>query len=564
MFISESNRTMVALGYRYDSFATLHGEAILAPKSFDLYCNTKKGRLRIIDGDECTFSLFRNETHTRSVAPMHFRAVSSRLSVMETPEGAFSLKGSIDSDYSISVDSARAKLGSSEVCGTYYQSWFPHNFRFLLRGDFLPTDVNNWFGSWWKSIWSDFRFDEVTPWADFSVSGDWLSSGSSTMTYGMARSQKLSYRDFAVSRSSVLVKTDSNQTSVRAILRHKEGQLKGNLSFPRRALPGEKMLSFDFNGDYPLNEGRRAFGPEVEKHLADFNATSLLCEASGAVFRPLKDASSENNQTHFKIKISTDQNASLWNVPVKHIHGGYVTYENLVTFGRFPSIGLGNGMATLDFKSEKQAANRILDFKFDLKGADQKAFISAFSKAKPFTAETRQLIDEYIAFAPDSEGKIDLRIQAKGPFEGFLQFAGTGHVRVIEKGLQKVNLLGGISERLDAINLPIPSGSFSFETLEIPFRLENDQVYSDNILLTGPLSKLEAAGRLNLVSGELDVTSRLKLIGNLKIPIVSNIISLADPLPKITEIRISGDWKNPKSEFVTPLDKILTPRKKGK
>ena len=68
-----------------------------------------------------------------------------------------------------------------------------------------------------------------------------------------------------------------------------------------------------------------------------------------------------------------------------------VTYENLVTFDRFPSIGLGNGMATLDFKSEKQAANRILDFKFDLKGADQKAFISAFSKAKPFTAKPDNL-----------------------------------------------------------------------------------------------------------------------------------------------------------------------------
>ena len=72
------------------------------------------------------------------------------------------------------------------------------------------------------------------------------------------------------------------------------------------------MLSFDFNGDYPLNEGRRAFGPEVEKHLADFNATSLLCEASGAVFRPLNDASGENNQTHCKIKISTDQKMLLY------------------------------------------------------------------------------------------------------------------------------------------------------------------------------------------------------------------------------------------------------------
>ena len=564
MLFSESNRTKVALGYRYDSLVTLHGEAILAPKFFDLYCNTKKGRLRVIEGNESTLSVFRNETHTRSVAPMHFRATTSRLSVMESPEGAFSLKGTIAPDYSISVDSVWTKLGKSEVSGTYSQSWFPHNFRFLLRGDFLPTDVNNWFGSWWKSIWHDFLFGEVTPWADFSISGDWLASGSDTTTYGMVRSQQMSYREFAVSRSSALVETDSNQTSVRAIVRHKEGQLKGDLSFPRNTPPGGKLLSFDFNGDYPLNEGRRAFGPKVEKYLADFNATNLLCEASGSIFMPLEDASGESNQTHCKIKISTDQNASLWNVPVKHIHGGYVSYENLVTSGRFPSIGLGNGMATLDFTSEKQASNRILDFKFDLKGADQSAFLSAISRAKPFTPETRKLIGDYVASDSDSLGKIDLRIQAKGPFEGFLQFTGTGHVRLIEKGLQKVNLLGGISERLDAIKLPLPSGSFSFETLEIPFRVESDQVYSDNILLTGPLSKLEAAGRLNLVSGEIDVTSKLKLIGNLKIPIVSNIINLADPLPKITEIRISGNWKNPTSEFVNPLDKIFSPKKKDK
>ena len=149
-----------------------------------------------------------------------------------------------------------------------------------------------------------------------------------------------------------------------------------------------------------------------------------------------------------------------------------------MTSGRFPSIGLGNGMATLDFTSAKQAGNRILDFKFDLKGADQSAFLSAISRAEAFSPETRKLIGDYAASDSDSSGKIDLRIQAKGPFESFLQFTGTGHVRLIEKGLQKVNLLGGISERLDAIKLPLPSGSFSFETLEIPFRLESDQVYS--------------------------------------------------------------------------------------
>jgi hypothetical protein len=135
---------------------------------------------------------------------------------------------------------------------------------------------------------------------------------------------------------------------------------------------------------------------------------------------------------------------------------------------------------------------------------------------------------------------------------------------VIEKSLQKVNLLGKISERLDAIKLPIPSGSFSFEMLEIPFRLENSLMQSDKILLTGPLSKLEASGSLNLASGEIDVTSRLKLIGNLKIPILKNILDLADPLSKITEIRIYGDWKNPKTEFSTSLEKIFPFRRRSK
>ncbi len=557
MFFSESNRTQIALGYQYDSILSLHGEALLVPKLFDLYCHTKKGRLRVIDGDESTLALFRNNDQNRNLGPMHFRFTTPRLSVMETPDGMFLLKGIIAPDYSISVDSAQAKLGQSEVTGTYFQSWFPHNFRFLLNGTFLPTDINNWFGSWWRSIWTDFGFDGEIPWGDFSISGEWGSSGSNTTTYGMVRTQKLSYNDFAISKSSALVETDFNQTTVRTSIWHPTGQLRGNLSFPRDRLPGGKLLSFDFNGDYPLNKGRKTFGPEVERYLNDINATNLLCEASGSIFESPKDTPGENNQTNYKIKISTDQNASFWTIPTQYLHGGEITYRNLVTSGKFRSIGLAKGMATLDFISEKQADNQALDFTFNLRGADRTALVSALSKANLLSPETQKHITENIHSTDESPGKIDLRIQAKGPFGKFLQFNGTGHVRLIEKSLQKVNLLGVISKKLDAIKLPIPSGSFSFEMVEIPFRLENDQVHSTNIVLSGPLSRLEAAGRLNLVSGELDVTARLKLIGNLKIPILKNIINLADPLAKITKIRISGDWKKPKTEFISSLDKIL-------
>jgi hypothetical protein len=557
MFFSDSNRTKVALGYQCDSLVSLHGEAHFTPKSFDLYCNTKKGRLRVIDGDECTLTLFRNEAYERAVAPMHFRATTPRLSVMETPDGAFSLKGMIAPDYSISVNSAWGKMGRCEVTGSYSQSWFPHNFRFLLKGECLPTDINNWLGSWWKSFWTDFSFGETTPWGDFSISGDWGSFGTDTISYGMVRTQKLSYRNLAVSKSSILVESDSNQTSVRAIIRHKEGQLQGNLSFPRNTRSMRKLLSFDFNGDYPLDTGRKAFGPEVERHLTDFNATNLLCEASGSIFKPLNDASGESNETNYKIKISTDQNASLWNIPTEYIHGGEITYKNLVTKGEFPSIGLGNGKATLEFTLGEDGENHLLDFDFDLKGAERTALVAAMSKVRVLDQDSRKHIMGNVESTKDSTGKIDLSIHAKGPVDDFLQFKGGGHIRLVEKNLQKVNLLGEISERLDAIKLPIPSGSFSFEMLEIPFSLEYDQIYSDKILLTGPLSRLEADGRLNLVSGEIDVTSRLKLIGNLKIPILKKIINAVDPLSKITKIRIYGDWKDPKTHFVTPLDKIL-------
>lgn len=564
MLFSESNRTRIALAYQYDSFVSLHGDAFIDPKFFDLHCNTKKGKLRVIDGDECTLTLLRGKANLGAFAPMNFRVTTPRLSIMESPDGAYSLQGMIYPDYSIKVDSAWAKIGRSEASGTYSQSWFPHNFRFLLKGELFPPDISNWFGSWWKSIWTDFRFGEKTPLGDFSVSGAWGSSSSDTITFGMIETEKLTYRNFTAFQSSAIVKTDSNQTSVHTSIKHSKGQLRGNLSFPRNSLPEGKVLSFDFNGDYPLNDGRQTFGPEVERYLIDFNSTNLLCEASGSIFGSLKGDSGESNKTHYRIKISTDQNASLWNIPTEHIHGGEITYKNRVTSGKFPSIGLGKGMATLDFKSENQGSSQILDFNFNLRGADRTALVSSISKARHLNPDSRKHIMENIDSSKESNGKIDLRIDAKGPFGNFLQFTGTGHVRVIEKSLQKVNLLGKISERLDAIKLPIPSGSFSFEMLEIPFRLENNLMQSDKILLTGPLSKLEASGSLNLASGEIDVTSRLKLIGNLKIPILKNILNLADPLSKITEIRIYGDWKNPKTEFLTSLEKIFPFRRRSK
>lgn len=548
MIFSESNRTNIAVGFQWDSLLTFQGEILFKPKLFDLFYDTKKGRLRVMDGDEFSLALSRTKGSSKDLTPMGFRVSTPSFSVLETPDGKFSLEGTISPDYSIRVHSAFGKLGRCKVSGTYFQSWFPHKFRFLIKGECIPSDINNWFGNWWRTIWRDFEFPGTTPSGDFSIAGEWGTSGSNTITYGTVESGQLSYRDLLVSNSSILVRTDSNETSVSALATHPVGQLQGNLTFPRNSRSTGKLLSFDFNGEYPLNEGRKVFGTEVEKKLADLNATSLSCVARGMIFKPLGNTDGDGNETTYRIRLSGDRNISLWNIPVSEIHGE-IQYEKKVTSGHFPSIGLGKGQASLVFTSEKLPTNNLLSFKFDLKKAERAALVSSLSGIKLLDPQSIKHIKDSAGGDGNSSGQVDFAIQAKGPLEDLMQFQGTGNFRLAEKSLSKVNLLGTISRKLDSIKLPIPSGTFSFEKLDVPFRLEYEQIHSDGILLTGPLSKLEASGRLNLLSGEIDLTSRLKLVGNLGIPILSNIIDLADPLSKITEIKIFGNWKKPETQI---------------
>jgi len=548
IFLSDSNRSRIAIAYELNSTLSLEGEAHIFPELYDLTCDTKKGRLRILRGDECKLQINKNTAGIDDSHPMSFRVTSNRLSVMETPEGAYALEGMIAPDFSILVDSAWCKLGKSEVKGSYHQSWFPHNYRFLLRGTCLPTDINNWLGSWWKSIWTDFVFSDEIPHGDFSIAGNWLKPNVGNQTFGAIRTKKFSYRDFLVSSSRVKVSVDDHQTKVDAIADHEEGRLEGDLSIPRQGRRSDELLSFSLAGRYPLDKGRKVFGQEVESHLSDFNATLVSGEARGTIIKGGLERSGDNNGTFFSIKLSSDGNASFWSIPVNDFYGE-IQYGNSTTEGSFPAIGLAKGKASLTFKSKSFSDNQSLDFKFNLEHADRSSMASALSNLSLIDPKDKERI-ETMAGVKDEAGRVDLSVQAIGPSGDLLQFKGSGRLRLHEKGLSQVNVLGGISKTLNASKLPIPSGSFSFEKLDIPFQIENEQIYSDHILLTGPLSSLQAKGSLNLISEELDLTAKLKLAGNLKIPLIGGIINLADPLSKITEIKITGNWRDPETQLI--------------
>jgi hypothetical protein len=110
--------------------------------------------------------------------------------------------------------------------------------------------------------------------------------------------------------------------------------------------------------------------------------------------------------------------------------------------------------------------------------------------------------------------------------------------------------LGKISEGLSNLKIPLPSGAFSFNELIIPFKLNNETMSFDNLQLTGPISKISSKGSFNLSSGTLDIIAKLSLIGNLPLPIIKNLVQLADPISRMAEIKITGNISKPKWELL--------------
>ena len=81
--------------------------------------------------------------------------------------------GEVGSDFNINIFNAYGKFGSSEAAGSYTQIWNPAKFRFLVKGNCLPSDIANWLGTWWMPLFKNFSFNDQAPYGDFSISGIW-------------------------------------------------------------------------------------------------------------------------------------------------------------------------------------------------------------------------------------------------------------------------------------------------------------------------------------------------------------------------------------------------------
>ena len=84
-------------------------------------------------------------------------------------------------------------------------------------------------------------------------------------------------------------------------------------------------MAFNLDGQYPLNEGRTIFGETFEKAVADINATSFLCNASGEVLNdPLG-----NSDSNFKLNLQSTTPFTVKGFKISDLHSGVEKKANI-------------------------------------------------------------------------------------------------------------------------------------------------------------------------------------------------------------------------------------------
>ena len=546
LYSSNNDKNCSILISKLGSKNSIRGFCNLNPDSQNLKLSKDENLLSFFSGKKIKLKFIDSlNLHDQQFSP--FYLIANKVSVLNSPEGNFSFRGQVNHDLSLKVEDAIGHLGKCKVRGSFSQEWFPHLYQFNLIGNCFPPDINNWLGKWWKKIWIDFDFQNNIPFGDFKITGEWGGGSLNSKTFGIVDSGVLSYKGCETNSSKIEVRVDSNSTYLRfKSLSHSKGNLMGAIEFPRIHTRSPKLLNFQIDGVYPLDSGRSVFGNEFKKSIADLNCSAIACNVKGTIYR---QNSGFNRNNTFIAKFSNLESFYFNGVKFDKIEGILESEGNNLS-GYVSKFELCDGTGSINFDLTSKNQSKYLSFDLALNDVSKNEFIDEIRKSvnTAWPQDSIKIADSNSSMWINNadKGRVSLNLQARGPFDNFLQFEGTGKLSVSEKKISQINILGGISNEISKLPIPFPDGALSFNQLIVPFELINESVVFDNLEIKGPISKITAKGSVNLATQNLDVFANVHLAGNLPIPLIGTLIEYADPLSNLTEIQITGPVYDPK------------------
>lgn len=490
--------------------------------------------------------------------PLKFDLQSGELDLVGLQGVAGAAEGSYDPVRNeLRADAFHFESRDYHLSGSYRQDLHTDDFRFLVYGNFQPTDINNWMSDWWSNIWVDFALP-YPPYIDFDISGNWRDSDN-RFVFGGFRFIETTIRGLHLNQGRASIRSYPYLFEMFNLYATRpEGVVMGSTAnILDTTTKKDYAERYKFICTLDIQKAAPLFGKRVTELLETFSFTKPpRIEVSGVVFpnNPPRGDHAESLQ----VKARSDHPLVFRGVELEHLdfiaeYGEEKLFLSELYFGL--GGGTGEGWAMIHMGEEEETPLRFaLEF-HNGTPAQVVAKVPALAEAigNRFQAETD--------LADDENNRLDFMIEASGDPDDLASFLGAGEISIKADTLADIHLLGLLSRIINELPLPITLGSFNFNSLRTSFLLNRGLVELPDLSLSSPSSRLSAAGEYRMSNQTIDFDVRVYLMGEMNVPILSQISQIFRPLANVFEFRLWGEFEDlnwrlnldPRNLFTVPV-----------
>ena len=157
-------------------------------------------------------------------------------------------------------------------------------------------------------------------------------------------------------------------------------------------------------------------------------------------------------------------------------------------------------------------------------------------------------------------GEITVSISLEGDVDAFEKSSGGGYVNLENKDLIKLNLFGALSRATAALRLPF--GSFDITYAHSNFAITDGVVSFPHLEMGGPVMQIKGAANYDFMKDDIGATLAIIPFGGITTPIISNVVSVINPITNTVQATVDGKISDPKIGLkLNPVNIIQSEKK---
>ena len=414
-------------------------------------------------------------------------------------------------------------------------------FLLHLHGKIAPASLDQVLGEWWTSLWKRFHLRE-DPYAFIDVESHW--GAMTSVTKGRVLLNRFDFMGAPFRHVEVSVDADAKQTSIGL------HRLSGG--------DDETDGSVDGSATWDWTKPIAQAGPvvRVEGNLQPWIAARCAGKELGDALRGLAlPADRRFRLLITPAKKSPEVKASLecpgafsaWGISGNSLQANTETVDGGMRVSAKLGLAGGEALLVLDGDPLHQAKVSL-----GLKGCDP--------------TQIGQLLGDLSAAGPKepskpvaqgaTTGKLDLDFNGRLDLEHPRLIKGLGRYSLADPELKKVRVLGGISNVLEAVG--IGATTYELNQAKGTFGCLDGRAYFPDLAITGPQSRLDLAGEIDLQASTLDFE------GDFSLPRKAgfnplDLLNLNRALVSLTKIKLKGPVSKPETSAIPTLKDIIKP-----